>query len=124
MEQGAIAMFQQVSRIAGGGSVEGFRFRTSQRQNLQELARTRQALHRIFEATRVIQHHVTHQPSNVARWLSVVADESYTLGSQASFSDFQNLLAHFRRRPSVNAVSQDVIECAERLVNIQQVLAL
>ncbi len=123
MEQCAIGMFQQNPRVVGGRSVKRIRLRTPQRQGFQERPRMLQPLHGILKPPRMIQHHVTHQSSNMPRRMRVVADERDPVARQAPLRNLQNLFPHFRRGPPINAVRQNVIELAERLIDLQQVHA-
>ena len=76
---------------------------------------------RAGDVPRLILQHPAHHLAQVATGEGVVADKSDAARSQIRAADGHELVAHRRRHPGVDPVSDDVVELAEAGVQIHDV---
>ena len=75
----------------------------------------------ILELLRHIDQHVPDRLAQARARVHVVADDREPLAGEALCDDAKERLAHLRRNPGVDAVREDVIEAAERGVELDEV---
>ena len=90
-------------------------------QKFEHAARVRQLFVRLV-ARRAAQHHrIAHDLACLPAGIDVVADVGDAVGREVLAADAQDRVLNRRRHPAVDAVADDVVELAERSVDLRQV---
>lgn len=85
-------------------------------EEVERRARLRDAQRRVVELHRVKAHRVAHDTAHPPAGQGVVADEGNAAGGQPAGAEGEDFFLYRIGDPGIDAVRDDVIELAERLI--------